>query len=139
MTNAPPVFIDTNVWVYAFQATQDPAKTARAKALIRSESSIAISTQIVSEISVTLLRKFGATEPTIRRLTWSLYRKYAVYDYTSATYRAASYIRETYMLSFWDSTIVASALEHGLTTLYSEDLQDGLRVNDQLTIQNPFR
>ncbi|MFP4441274.1 MAG: PIN domain-containing protein [Chloroflexaceae bacterium] len=139
MANIIPVFIDTNVWVYAFNKTQDSTKTVKAKSLIRSEPSIFVSTQVMSELSVTLLRKFAATEPTIRRLTRSMYRKYRVLEYTQATYFTASYVREIYTLSFWDSTIVASALESGSVKLYSEDLQDGLTINNQVTVQNPFR
>ena len=40
-------------------------------------------------------------------------------------------------LSFYDSLIVAAALEAGCSRLWSEDLQDGLRV-DRLTVRNPF-
>ena len=39
--------------------------------------------------------------------------------------------------SFYDSLIVASALEAGCVRLYSEDMQHGQRV-EQLTIVNPF-
>jgi predicted nucleic acid-binding protein len=50
----------------------------------------------------------------------------------------ASELRERYSLSFWDSTIVASALQCGATTLYSEDLRDGLVIDGTLSIVNPF-
>jgi len=43
-----------------------------------------------------------------------------------------------YRFSFYDSLIVAAALDAGCKTLYSEDLQQGQRI-DGLTIQNPFR
>jgi len=41
-------------------------------------------------------------------------------------------------LSFWDSLIVAAALLGEATILYSEDMQTGLAIHDQLTIVNPF-
>jgi predicted nucleic acid-binding protein len=40
--------------------------------------------------------------------------------------------------SFWDSLIVAAALESHGTTLYSEDLQHGQVINGRLTLINPF-
>ena len=46
-------------------------------------------------------------------------------------------IRTRYGFSFYDSLIVAAALEAGCTTLYSEDMQDGQRI-EGLTIRNPF-
>ena len=52
---------------------------------------------------------------------------------------AASELREAYSLSYWDSLIVATALEAGAAILYSEDMQDGLWINAQLQIINPFR
>jgi predicted nucleic acid-binding protein len=41
--------------------------------------------------------------------------------------------------SYFDSLILASACETGCQTLYSEDLQDGQRIENQLMIVNPFR
>ena len=37
-----------------------------------------------------------------------------------------------------DRVIVAAALAAGCDTLYSEDLQDGLKVRN-LTVRNPFK
>jgi len=39
------------------------------------------------------------------------------------TYQLAFNLRLQYSVSFWDSLIVASALENNCTTLYSEDMQ----------------
>jgi predicted nucleic acid-binding protein len=47
-------------------------------------------------------------------------------------------IAETYKYSYFDSLIIASALEHHCRTLYSEDLQHGQIIEGTLTIQNPF-
>lgn len=51
----------------------------------------------------------------------------------------ASQLRMQYALSFWDSSIVAGSLEADATILYSEDMQHGLIINNQVTIINPFR
>ena len=40
--------------------------------------------------------------------------------------------------SYWDSLIIAAALEAGCTTLYSEDLQHKQVIEGVLTILNPF-
>ena len=50
----------------------------------------------------------------------------------------ASFIREKYSFSFWDSNIVGSALLSRCDTLASEDMQNGLVVNGRLTIKNIF-
>ncbi len=54
------------------------------------------------------------------------------------TYIEASDIRKRYNFSFWDSLIVASALQAGCRTLYSEDLNHGMIVGKKLHIVNPF-
>jgi len=48
------------------------------------------------------------------------------------------YLIQRYDFSLFDSIIVASALEAECDILYSEDMQHGLRVEDRLTILNPF-
>ena len=46
-------------------------------------------------------------------------------------------IQDRYHYSFYDSLIIAAALEAGCARLLSEDMQDGQRI-DSLTIVNPF-
>jgi predicted nucleic acid-binding protein len=50
----------------------------------------------------------------------------------------ASQLRKQYSFSFWDSLIVASALHADTRIIYSEDMQDGLKVLDKVEIVNPF-
>ena len=59
--------------------------------------------------------------------------------YPSASlYGRALDVQDRYRFHFYDSLIVAAALDAGCDRLYSEDLQDGQRVED-LTVENPFR
>jgi predicted nucleic acid-binding protein len=43
-----------------------------------------------------------------------------------------------YQFSFYDSLIIAAALEAHCTTLFSEDMHAGLVIENKLTIVNPF-
>src|SRR5215470_13651096 len=70
-------FIDTNFWLYAFIPSQDPNKSAKAKALIQ-QSDIIISSQVINEICVNLIKKAQFDEPSIRQLVDSFYSKYNV-------------------------------------------------------------
>jgi predicted nucleic acid-binding protein len=133
------VFVDTNIWLYAFSDSQDKLKAQQAKALLRRTPQIALSTQVVNEVSVNLLRKFQAAEPDIRKLIRSLYRKYLIVEYSRAILLNASDLRSAYHISYWDSLIIASALAVGATILYTEDMHDGLIVDNQLTIVNPLK
>lgn len=87
---------------------------------------------------VNLLKKAHVPESSIAQLIHSFYCKYPVVLLDGPAQTAASELREQFSLSFWDSLIVADALLGGATILYSEDMQTGLAIHDQLTIVNPF-
>ena len=55
--------------------------------------------------------------------------------YNSAKRHTVS--KQLYGFSFYDSLIVAAALEAGCSRLYTEDMQHGQQIHS-LTIQNPF-
>ena len=48
-------------------------------------------------------------------------------------------LAERYGLSIYDSMIAASALDAGCDTLWSEDMQHGMKPDESLRIANPFR
>ena len=52
-------------------------------------------------------------------------------------YHRALDVKARWQFGFYDSLIVASALQAGCTTLLTEDLQAGQRI-EGLTITNPF-
>ena len=132
-------FIDTNVWLYAFIAGSDAAKSERARQLLGvNEPSLVVSSQVINEICVNLVKKAHLPEADIEELIRSFYHKYPVVLLDQVVQTSASQLRGRFSLSFWDSLIVAAAEHCGATALYSEDLQAGLRINERLTIQNPF-
>lgn len=47
-------------------------------------------------------------------------------------------VAEHYVLSVYDAMIVSAALLGGCGTLYSDDMQDGLLIDNRLRICNPF-
>jgi predicted nucleic acid-binding protein len=54
------------------------------------------------------------------------------------TIHTALDIWERYSFSWYDSLIVAAALEVGCDTIYSEDMQNGQEIEGRLHIINPF-
>lgn len=58
---------------------------------------------------------------------------------TKIDIKLAMNIKKRYKFSYWDSLIIASALENNCAILYSEDMQHGQIIEDRLTIVNPFR
>jgi predicted nucleic acid-binding protein len=47
-------------------------------------------------------------------------------------------IRDRYHFSYWDSMIIAAAIKGRCDILYSEDLQNGQLIDNQIKIKNPF-
>jgi predicted nucleic acid-binding protein len=139
VSSQPVCFIDSNIWLYAFIEANETIKEARARSIIRDNSNIVISTQVINEVSVNLIKKAGFAEDEIRQLVTSFYQRYTVSNISPDTLLLASQLREKYQCSYWDSLIIASALESGASIIYSEDMHDGLLVDGRLTIINPFK
>ncbi len=47
-------------------------------------------------------------------------------------------IKERYQIQWYDSLIIAAAIQSQCKILYTEDMQNGLGINNTLTIVNPF-
>jgi len=124
--------------LYAFIKDQDAQKKQQAKQIIATTAAILVSVQLISEVWANIKKHQLLDEPGIRALIDSFYARYTVVDVTYRTLQEASTLREQYTLSYWDSTIIAAALESGITRLLSEDMQDGLLVRGTLIIVNPF-
>ena len=61
-----------------------------------------------------------------------------VEDLTIQTHQVGHAITERYKFSVYDAVIVAAALIAGCTTLWCEDMHDGLLLEERLRIINPF-
>jgi len=57
---------------------------------------------------------------------------------TSEAYKKTFDLVKKYDFQVFDAIIIASALESGCKTLYSEDMHNGLLIESQLEIINPF-
>ncbi|MEO1744472.1 MAG: PIN domain-containing protein [Cyanobacteria bacterium J06629_9] len=131
-------FIDSNIWIYALAKQQDGAKQKTAAGLIQ-VSDVVISTQVINEVSINLKKKSSFSEEQLRQLVSAFYQGSRVVAFEKDILTQASMLRRKYALSFWDSLIVASACYAKVARLYSEDMQHGLVINEQLEIVNPFR
>ncbi len=134
-------FLDTNVLVYTFDPTA-PSKRHIAAALV-TEALVTregcISLQVAQEFLSLCQRKFSspmtAAEATIHLKT-VLAPLCKVFP-TIELLENASGLRQKLGYTFYDSLVVAAALEAGCERLYSEDLQHGQKIG-RLRIENPF-
>lgn len=138
-------FIDSNLFIYALtqpQKAQDQIKHSQAINLFEQllvKTQIITSVQVVNECHFVLSRKFGFDDGAVTNAIESGILGIAQVQSLELTdYRMASRIRRNYCFSYWDSLVCTSALRSGADTLYSEDMQHGLVVDNRLKIINPF-
>jgi predicted nucleic acid-binding protein len=131
------VFLDTNVELYAWShSEQDKRQVSRQLVM---NNHVVISTQVLQEMSNILKRKFKLPYAAIKKtLKECVDDSDEVYTNEVQTVFMACDIAARYQFSFYDSLIIASALESGCEILYSEDLQHNRQIDDKLTIINPY-
>jgi predicted nucleic acid-binding protein len=126
-------FFDTNVLVYA--VTADPRKR-QADSILRAGGIVSV--QVLNEFANVAHKKLRHDWTGIEfaldqfRLSFE-----AVWPLTIDTHTAALSIARDSRLPFHDALIVASAIEAGCDTLYSEHMQHDRAIGG-LTIRNPF-
>jgi len=128
-------FIDSNIWLYAFM--ESSAKTTKAIDLINTQN-IVLSTQVINEVCVNLLKKAQYTEAEIKQTIHNFYANYDVSIINQNIMSYASIIREKYFVSYWDSLIIAVAIINNCQVIYSEDMQHN-QVIENLRIINPYK
>jgi predicted nucleic acid-binding protein len=131
------VFFDTNLVVYLY-SEDEPEKQSQALSLLNATNNRWISTQVLNELSNTLRRKFKLDYADIRRVVAEVCANFQVFTVQIETIERALKVAETYRFSYYDSVIIAAALELSCGVLYSEDMQHGQIIEPQLKTVNPF-
>ena len=92
---------------------------------------------MVNEVCVNLLRKPSYTESEVQQTIENFQVRYPIMMLTIENIQQASVLRTKYRLLYWDSVFIASAMDAGCSKVYSEDMQNGLKIGN-LMINNPF-
>jgi predicted nucleic acid-binding protein len=141
------VFIDSNIWIYAFISTEN----LNEKDLIKHDScirllenlyhnqAIIVSTQVINEVHYTLIRKYKFDDDKVKKIIeYGLLAISELVIINKDTYDKSFTLRQQNNFSFWDSLIISSAIENRTSILYSEDMQHNQIINKRLKIINPF-
>ncbi len=131
------VFLDSNILVYSYSITE-PKKRAIARKLI-SQSQTFISTQVLQELCNVITRKFKLSYTVAVSVINECSHNNNLYTNTETTIIQACNIADRYGFSFYDSLIIAAAIECNCSVLYSEDLRDGQLIEGIITVTNPFK
>jgi len=135
------VFVDTNIWLYSLirRAEENDDRHRQAADFLLNLARPVINSQVIREIYSNLIKKVCMPEEQMRVLIQGWYQDCEVITSNASQHLLASRLRKSYSLSYWDSLIVAAAIDAGCATLFSEDMQHGQTIEDCLTIVNPFR
>jgi len=141
MSVAKPCFVDTNIFVYARDASEPGKQPVAMQWLQRLwERELGrTSMQVLSEYYVTVTAKLHPGLPV--NLARSDVRALAVWqplELSIEVVEGAWDIRDRYGYEWWDSLVIASALFLDCGWLLSEDMQHEQRIGP-LTILNPFQ
>ncbi len=132
------VFLDTNILVYADDRF-DPSRQRRAQELIRQvagQRTGRLSMQVLTEYFAVATRKLGLDAALARRRV-ELYSRLDIVRLEPVDLSSAIDIHRLHQVSIWDALILRAALISGCRRLYTEDLQDGFRI-ENLEVVNPF-
>lgn len=132
------IFVDTNIVVYAhLKQPSEIAKWEVAFELINNHKFV-MSTQVLSEYYASLLKN-KVDDNIIQENIRLLIKNHEVCLITIPVIQLTHQIKLKYHFSYWDSLILATALENKCTQLYSEDMQHNQIIEGQLQIINPFK
>lgn len=134
-------FLDTNIFVYEVSGSV-PAKQVIAARLVDEalESGKGIvSFQVVQEFFSVAFRRFTPpmSSSEAEQVLALTFRPLLAIHSSYHLYEQALELTRRHSLSWYDSLIVAAAIESGCGVLYTEDIQHGQRF-DNLRVQNPF-
>jgi len=132
------IFIDTNILFYGVNIS-NPDKYSKAGALLQllwqKPKLPDISTQVLQEFYVTLIKNKVETEEAQK-----IVKDYYVWNVISVGTKLidqAFFLQKRYILSFWDSLVLAAAEQANCSYVLTEDLNHGQKYGKLIAI-NPF-
>ena len=128
------VFFDTNILLYVLSS--DESKADRAEEVIAHGGIVSV--QVLNEFANVAIRKLGMTWVEVHDFLSHFRAVCSVIPNTVEVHERGLLLAERYGFSVYDSMMLASALLGNCTVLYSEDMQNGRRIDGQLTLRNPF-
>jgi predicted nucleic acid-binding protein len=129
------VFFDTNMLVYLY-SKDEPQKQKRALSALLSNECV-VSGQVINEFCSVCIRKKKLTPGQLKNIVGNVRDIFELYPIEGETVVHALTVHERYKYSYYDSLIIASAIEAECDYLFTEDMRDGQMI-DGVTIRNIF-
>jgi len=141
MSAASPCFVDTNIFVYARDASETEKQSVAMRCLrgLWEKELGRTSVQVLSEYYVTVTAKLSPGLPAaVARSDIRALSVWRPLEISTAVMEGAWDVQDQYGYGWWDSLVIASALFLDCAWLLSEDMQHGQHIGP-LTILNPFQ
>lgn len=129
-------FVDTNILIYAYSATEPEKKRVSLELL--SQEEVLISTQVVNEFIWVMFRKFSIQFKQINEIVKNFFKNFQIGAVDKEVIFKAIKFAEKYKYSYWDASILSYALLHNCKLVYTEDMQHNQIIDGTLKIVNPF-
>jgi len=130
------IFLDSNITVYLLE--NDQVRRDLVASFILDDRFV-ISTQVISENVNVCIRKLRLSKENAFAHGRFLMDTFRMTYISDTTIMLAFEVSKSYGFSYYDSLILATALENGCDTLYSEDMQHGQVIMGRLKVVNPFK
>ena len=130
---------DTNVLVYAVDDRDKAGRQAVARAVVRRLTALQqpIALQVVGELQNVLRRRLKLPPYLAMQQARNIYATFPNFAYDAGCVEIALGQAAAGRYSYWDALLLAACARAGITTLLSEDMQDG-SVFQGVQIVNPF-
>ena len=131
------VFLDTNVLVYLYSGDDTDKQQAMCRTL--DNYYCVTSVQVLNGISNVWYKKLGWDGQQIKNHLDNIEEVCnEIYVINRSTINQALEVKDRYGYTYYDSLILASALENGCHSVMTEDMNHGQNINGMLTVTNPF-
>ena len=128
-------FLDTNIIIYLLSADRRKADISDGLVAVGGF----VSVQVLNEFASFGLRKLKLSLTEVEQVLAAVRANCTVVDLSVETHELGLKLIHRYAFSLYDAMIISAAIRAGAQTLYSEDMQDGLRVDGALSIVNPYK
>ena len=131
------IFLDSNIFFYIYSNTE-PAKSDICRNVLN-ENDCCTSTQALSELSNVCIKKWNIDRNRIEKAIDEICSVCEIKLINDSTIKRGLYLNEKYKYSYYDSLMLASALENGCQKIFTEDMHGGHIIENTLTIVNIFK
>ena len=130
-------FWDTNIFVYMYSNDQEEKRQASLSLL--EKHTLFTSTQALNELCNVFTKKYNLKTSNIREFIRGITSSFHIEIIMEKTIEEGLRIKGKYGYSYYDSLMLAAALQCNCNIFFTEDMNDGQIIDGKLKIVNPYK